>query len=218
MAKKTIAAILALALMLGCLPAALATSYIIFPTGPLEVEPTPAPSAKPYLYVEFKADSTVYKKAGSGRSDVVILKGSTAAALSLSKDKKWVKILFGPDNNWKGWVRYSRLKKASYDYPLINYASRSKGAARIDLDTQAQKLAGSRLKLRANATVYKSGNHSSKALGKLKKGLSVTATGKLSVDPSGVFYVQIRYKGKIGWVPETKLRGASKLINNKVLK
>ena len=217
MARKSIALALALALLLGCLPAALATSYIIFPTGPLEVEPTPAPTAQPYIYVEFKADSSIYKKAGSGRTDIVILKGSTAAALSLSKDKKWVKILYGPDNNRKGWVRFSRLRRAPYDYPLINYASRSKGATRVDLDSNALSLAGGKFRIRANTKVYKSGSHSSKTIGKLKKGLSVTATGKLSVDSSGVFYVQISYKGRIGWVPETNLRGVSAAINRKVL-
>ncbi len=218
MMKRAMVMALALALMLGCLPAALATSYIIFPTGPLEVEPTPAPTASPYVYVEFRADSTVYKKAGSGRTDIVILKGSTTAALSLSKDRRWVKILYGPNNTRKGWVRYSRLKKAALQYPLVNYASRSKGASRVDLNDKALNLAGSKLRVSSTTKVYKNGRQDGRTLGKLKKGLTVTATGKLSVDPSGVFFVQISYKGRIGWVPETKLRGASALINRKVLK
>ena len=216
MTRKTLIALLAL--LLCCLPGALATSYMVFPTGPLEIEPTPAPTAPPYIYVEFKSDSTVYRKAGSNPTDVTILKGSIAAALKQSKDKRWVQILYGPNNNLKGWVRYVRLKKAKLQYPLINYASRSQGAARVDLDDSALTLAGKTFKVRVNTKVYKTGSHSGKVLGKLKKGLSVVATGKLSVDSKGVFYVQIAYKSKIGWVSETSLRGASEAINKSVLK
>ena len=216
MAKKWIAAMLAL--LLGCMPVALATSYMIFPTGPLEIEPTPAPTAQPYIYVQFKSDSTVYRKAGSSPTDVTILKGSIAAALKRSEDKRWVQILYGPNNKLKGWVRYVRLKKATLQYPVLNYASRSKGAARVDLDTEAVNIAGMSFRVRMTTKVYKTGSHSGKVLGKLKKGLSVVATGKLAVDSTGVFYVQIAYNSRIGWVPETALRGASALINKKVLK
>ena len=218
MKMKLTAALLALALLLTALPAALATSYMIFPTGPLEIEATPEPTAQPYIYVEFKADSTVYRKAGSGATDVRIKQGSTAAALKLSKDKKWVMILYGPENDRKGWVRYSRLKKATLQYPLIDYASRSQGAARVDLDNDALSLAGRTFRVRVNAKVYKTGSHSGKVIGKLKKGLSVVATGKLSVDSTGVFYVQIMYKSKVGWVSESSLRGASAAINKSLLK
>ena len=93
--------------------------------------------------------------------------------------------------------------------------------ARSDFQGDAWKalnIAGKAFRVRVNTKVYKTGSHSGKVLGKLKKGLSVVATGKLAVDSTGVFYVQIAYNSRIGWVPETALRGASDMINKKVLK
>ena len=218
MRKRLIAALLLAILAMMSLTPALATSYMIFPTGDISVTPTPEPTSPPYVYVEFKGDSTVYKKAGSGRTDVVILKGSTAEAIKVSKDKKWVQIYYGANNAQKGWVRYSRLKKSSIDYPLINYASSTEGAARLALEAAAQQLAGRTFKTSQTARVYKTGTSEGKLATTLEKGVEVTATGKLTVEDSGVFFLQVNYGKKLGWVSEAVLRGASAAITEALLK
>lgn len=215
--KKLMAALIALAILAGCVPAALATSYMIFPTDPIEVAPSPSPTPIASLYVAFKKDSPVYNKAGGSKTGVVILKGSTAYANERSKDKKWVKILYGKNNAQEGWVPFKVLKKAKYDYPLINYASTSGDDGRIDL-SGASKLAGTRFKVRVTADVYRKGSSGAKVIGRLKKGQSVKATGKLKVDASGVFFMQVKYKGKTGWMVEGSLSGASSAINQAILK
>ena len=214
--KRFLAILVALAALAGCVPA-LATSYMIFPTGPIlpETSPTPVPSQG--LYVQFKEDSAVYRNAGSGKTSVVILKGSTAYATERSANKKWVKILYGKNNQQEGWVPFRLLKRAPYDYPLINYASDSGGDGRID-KSDAAKLAGQSFRVRVDSGVYKTGSSSAKRIGRLKKGLTVTASGKLSVDSSGVFFLQISYRGRVGWMAETSLEGASAAINKALLK
>ena len=216
--KKFLAVVALLAVLVGCLPA-LATSYMVFPTGPVTIQPSPSATPTTWLYVQLKRDSAVYKKAGSGKTNVIIQKGSTLLADARSKDKKWVRIYYGEKNKDVGWLPFKLLRKAPYDYPIINYASSSGGkGTRIDLDAGAAKLAGTRFKVRVTTKVYKSGSSKSKAVGRLKKGLSVRATGKLKVDASGMFFVQITYKGKTGWVPEASLKGASSAINRALLK
>ena len=214
--KRFLAMLVALAALAGCVPA-LATSYMVFPTGPILPEATPTPAPAAGIYVQFKDDSAVYRRAGSSKTDVVILKGSTAYATARSANKKWVKILYGANNEQEGWVPYRLLKKAPYDYPLINYASANGGDGRID-KSDAAKLAGKTFKVRVNANVYKTGSSSGKLIGRLKKGLVVTASGRLAVDSTGVFFLQISYKGKVGWMSETSLKGASSAINKALLK
>lgn len=214
--KRFLAMLVALAALAGCVPA-LATSYMIFPTGPILPETTPTPGPAAGLYVEFKEDSAVYKRAGSGKTGVVILKGSTAYATERSENKKWVKILYGSNNELTGWVPFKLLKRASFDYPLINYASEDDGYGRVKKG-DAVKLAGATFKVRVDSDVYKTGSSSAKVIGRLKKGLAVTASGRLSVDPTGVFFVQISYNGKVGWMVETSLDGASAAINSALLK
>ena len=214
--KKFLAMLIALAVLAGC-ASALATSYMIFPTGPILTDPTPTPGPAPGLYVEFKEDSAVYRRAGSGKTSVVILKGSTAYATERSQNKKWVKIFYGKNNQQEGWVPFKLLKRASYDYPLINYASASGGDGRVDKG-DAAKLSGMRFTVRVDAFVYRNGSSSGKPIGRLRKGLTVTATGRLNVDATGVFFVQIDYKGQSGWMSEASLSGASSAINKALLK
>ena len=227
--KKLLTTLALLALLAVCVTAALATvpeytttngstSYLIFPTGPIDPAPSPSPTPLAGMYVEFKRDSAVYKKAGSGKTGVVILKGSTAYANQRSKDKKWVKIIYGADYKKEGWVPFKALRKASKDYPLIDYAAKSSSnGARTDL-SGASKLAGLRFKVRKAAKLFSTGSSGGDVLAKLKKGRAVTATGKLKVDSSGVFYVQVSYKGKTGWMSEKALSGASSAINKAILK
>ena len=214
--KRTGILIAALAALAGCVPA-LATSYMLFPTGAVLPETSPSPTPLTGLYVEFKEDSAVYRRAGSGKTSVVILKGSTAYATERSQNKKWVKIFYGKNNQQEGWVPFKLLKRASYDYPLINYASASGGDGRVDKG-DAAKLSGMRFKVRVDAFVYRNGSSSGKPIGRLRKGLTVTATGRLNVDATGVFFVQIDYKGKSGWMSEASLSGASSAINKALLK
>ena len=109
------------------------------------------------------------------------------------------------------------LKRASYNYAVINYASASGSSGRIN-KSDAAKLAGLTFKVRVDSSVYKTGSSSGKLIGRMKQGLVVTATGRLSVDSAGVFFMQIRYRGRVGWMAESSLAGASAAINKALLK
>lgn len=182
-ARKLIAALLVLAMLLSA--AALAETY-----------------------VKFTNNARGYKKAGSGKTNVVIKKGSVSCAED-GLGRKWTKVYVDEENEL--WFKTKNLKKTKSDETKIMYYAGGNGRSTYDDDEGVHRYKTGKKYVYATGkcNVRKSPGLDGKSLGTLKKGAKLRYLGRRAVDDRGVHWYKVKTaNGKTGWVSEafTKLK------------
>ena len=153
--------------------------------------------------VKFKTSAYVYKKAGSGKTDVIFKKGTVVGKIGTKG--KWTKILYGKNFTTVGWVRSKYLTTAkakvildgSY-FNVYHYASGGSGKsteASVELSIAEQTV-----KTTGKVNLRKGASLSSKSIKTLKKGTKVKLLGPVKMDSRMIYFYKVKAGGEKGWV------------------
>ncbi|MBR0368171.1 MAG: SH3 domain-containing protein [Clostridia bacterium] len=158
-------------------------------------------------YVKFTGNARGYKKAGSGKTNVVIKKGSVSCAED-GLGKKWTKVYV--DEEHELWFKTKQLKKTKSDDVKILYYSGGSGRSTYDDEGVHRYKTGKKyVYATGKCNIRKSPGLDGKSLGTLKKGAKLKYLGRRAEDDRGVHWYKVKTTGgKSGWVSEafTKLK------------
>lgn len=150
--------------------------------------------------VEFTGSAYVYKKQSrtkANRTGVVIKKGTVMEG---TRGKYWTTITLADGST--GYVPNDYTKdagkKTPEDAPVIYGAGgnkKSTAGSKADGTTSAKKI-----KATGRVNIRDAANLSSKVLGVLQPGKTLSATGKTKFDSRGVEFYEVKYNGKTAYV------------------
>ena len=190
--KKLIAALLVLTVVLSLGAPALAAS------AKFSEKDTNSQNGK-LVFAKFKCNLPGYRThSASGKSDVVVRKGSLAQVVGVY-GKKWVKLRlvlsFNMDRpSVERWFKTDELKRVvdpdfvwePYHEPRyhnkVTFCSGGSGASWQEDVTTDPKLAGKRIKTTGKVNLRKTASLEGKSCGTVKKGQKVTLNGKVGID------------------------------------
>ena len=158
-------------------------------------------------YVKFTGNARGYKKAGSGKTNVVIKKGSISCAED-GLGKNWTKVYV--DEEHELWFKTKQLNKTkSDDVKIMYYAGGSGRSTYDDEGVHRYKTGKKYVYATGKCNIRKSPGLDGKSLGTLKKGAKLRYLGRRAEDDRGVHWYKVKTaNGKNGWVSEafTKLK------------
>ena len=147
--------------------------------------------------VEFIGSTYVYKKAGSGKTSIVIKRGSVLEDVD-TYGKYWTKVELSDGST--GWVRTKYVKSTTKDVedaPVIYGAG---GYKKSSVKGDGDPITAKKIKATGRVNIRDGASLSSKVLGTLQKGKTLPATGKTKIDSRGVTFYEVKYNGKIAYV------------------
>ena len=140
--------------------------------------------------VKFTRNATVYKKAGSGKTNTVIESGSVAE--KIKTNGKWTQIKYGGK---KGWVRTKYVSKSKKDIQIF-YSSGGSGKSK---ETGTEEKASGKVTTTGKTALRSKAALKGEYLKTVKKGTSLTIKAQKK-DSRGVYWYKVKYKGKKGWI------------------
>ena len=140
--------------------------------------------------VEFLRSATVYKKAGSGKTNTVIESGSVEEKIKMNG--KWTQIKYGGK---KGWVRTKYVSKSKKDIQIF-YSSGGSGKSK---ETGTEEKASGKVTTTGKTALRSKAALKGEYLKTVKKGTSLTIKAQKK-DSRGVYWYKVKYKGKKGWI------------------
>ena len=142
-----------------------------------------------------KSSSYVYKKAGSGKTNVMLKKGSIVDYLG--KKGKWAKVEYLKGSGTKtGWVLKKNLGYTDKEDLESYFASGGKGSSTSNEDETS---ASGTVKTTGKVTMRSESSLSGKSLKSIKKGVKLKYKA-VATDDRGVYWIKVTYKGKTGWI------------------
>ena len=148
-------------------------------------------------FVKFTSNGIGYKKAGSGKTGIIIKKGSVAVVEK--KGDAWTRVTL--DQNTSLWFKNDCLKKTK-DSGAIIYAAGGKGKSNVyeGAEPESYKKSCKKVLASGKCNIRKEPCLSGKSLGTLKKGKALKYLGVRRVDSRGVYWYKVDFKGNTAWV------------------
>ena len=158
--------------------------------------------------VKFTSNAYGYNKAGSGKTSLILKKGSCAYVNKVSANGKWARIAVDWYSDLDGefhqmWFSTDcmRLLKPSDSWtPLLFASGGSNKSFQIEKGHKFAPKGLTRVKATGDVNIRKTSSLHGKRLGVLHKGNSLKYLGKVGMDSRGMVFFQVRYKGAKAWV------------------
>ena len=148
-------------------------------------------------YVKFTKNGIGYKKAGSGKTGIIIRKGSVACVEK--KGDAWTRVTL--DQNTSLWFKNDCLKKTK-DSGAVIYSAGGEGKSNVyeGAEPESYKKGCKKVLASGRCNIRKKPCLSGKDVGTLKKGETLKCQGVRRVDSRGVYWYKVKYNGGTAWV------------------
>lgn len=212
--KKLIAALLLMAMVLSLGSVAFAKAK--FTQADVESEDA--------VYAKFTGNLYAYNKAGSGKTSIIVKKGSSALVVGVH-GKNWVRLLLTlVDAKGKPvakWFRTDKLKvdKGELKHGRVIFSSGGSNMSTMfsKLDKKIAKYKNKTVKTTGKVNLRKTPSLKGESQGVLPKGKHVKLTGIVGMDNLGVVFFQVKHHGKKYFVSEAYLKVNATAARNALL-
>ena len=153
--------------------------------------------------VKLKGSCYVYKKAGSGKTGIILKRGTLV--VKIDSKGNWTRIYYDANMTKTGWVRSKYVREATEadvdgeDIPsMYQYASGGQGNS-SEMEGEAS-IARQTVETTGKVNLRMGASLSSKVIRSLKKGTRVTLLGPVKMDSRLTYFYKVKAGGKTGWV------------------